>query len=55
MIVGCKYDLFEKYETENRKWLSKALRYLAHTNGASLAFTSTKNQQLSTQLKAFFL
>ena len=55
IFVGCKYDLFEKYETENRKWLSKALRYLAHTYNASLAFSSSKNPQLITQLRAFFL
>lgn len=53
--MGCKYDLFEKYETENRKWLSKALRYLAHTYNASLVFASSKNTQISTQLRAFVL
>ena len=30
VLVGCKYDLFEKYETENRRWLSKTMRWLAH-------------------------
>ena len=53
--MGCKYDQFEKYETENRKWLSKALRYLAHTYNASLAFASSKNNQLVTQLRGFIL
>lgn len=55
VIVGCKYDLYEKYETENRKWLSKALRYLAHTHNASLAFSSSKNNQIITQLRGFML
>jgi len=53
--VGCKYDQFEKYETENRKWLSKALRYLSHINNASLCFSSSKNNQLITQLRSFML
>lgn len=55
VLVGCKYDIFEKYETENRKWLSKALRYLAHTYGASLTFASSKNPQLSSQARSFML
>lgn len=54
VIVGCKYDLFEKYETENRRWLSKAIRYLAHVNNASLAFCSTsKNSPVGAQTRAF--
>lgn len=55
VIVGCKYDLFEKYETENRKWLSKAIRYLSHINNASLTFcSSSKNLNLGTQIRSFF-
>jgi dynein light intermediate chain 2 len=54
VIVGCKFDQFEKYETENRRWLSKAIRYLAHINNASLAFcSSSKNSPVGAQLRAF--
>ena len=52
VIVGYKYDLYEKYETENRRWLSKTLRYLAHTNNCSLAFCSTKNAALGLHFRA---
>ena len=53
IIVGTKYDLFERYDTENRKWLARALRYLAHSNNAGLYFCSTKNMQVAAQLRAY--
>lgn len=54
VLVGCKFDLYEKYETENRRWLSKAIRYLAHINNASLVFSSTlKNSPIGGQLRSF--
>lgn len=54
VLVGCKYDLYEKYETENRRWLSKAIRYLAHVNNASLAFCcSLKSSPAAGQLRSF--
>lgn len=54
MLVGCKFDLYEKYETENRRWLSKAIRYLAHVNNTSLAFCSAlKNSPVGAQLRSF--
>lgn len=52
VLVGCKYDLYEKYETENRKWLAKTLRFLAHSNNASLVFSSTKIPAVGTQLRS---
>lgn len=51
--MGTKYDLFERYDTENRKWLARALRYLAHHNNAGLYFCSTKNMQVGAQLRAY--
>ncbi len=54
VIVGCKYDLYEKYETENRKWLAKTLRFLAHSNNASLLFSSTKIPAVGAQLRSVF-
>jgi dynein light intermediate chain 2 len=53
-IVGCKFDLYEKYDTENRKWLTRTLRYLAHINNCSLYFSSTKNAQVGAQLRNSF-
>lgn len=52
IIIGTKYDLFEKYDTENRKWLSRSLRFIAHQNNASLYFSSIKNGQVGAQLRA---
>ena len=43
IILGAKYDLFEKFDAENRKWITRVLRYLAHNAGASLYFSSTNN------------
>lgn len=51
IIVGTKYDLFERYDTENRKWLSRALRFIAHQNNASLYFTSARVSEVGAQLR----
>ncbi|KAI8822224.1 uncharacterized protein EV422DRAFT_619352 [Fimicolochytrium jonesii] len=40
VIIGTHYDLFKDMESDPRKLLLKSLRYLAHTHGASLLFTS---------------
>ena len=53
VMIGTKYDLFERYDTENRKWLARTLRYIAHQNNISLYFCSTKNMQLGAQLRAY--
>jgi dynein light intermediate chain 2 len=53
IMIGCKYDLFERYDTESRKWLSRALRYIAHHNNMSLYFSSTKNMQVGAQLRSY--
>lgn len=33
IIVGTKYDVFGIEESENKKWMCRALRFFAHTNG----------------------
>ena len=38
VIVGTKYDIFGLQESENKKWMCRALRYFAHTNGCDLTF-----------------
>lgn len=35
-IVATKYDIFEKYEPEKQKIISKTLRFVAHYFGACL-------------------
>lgn len=35
-IVGSKYDIFQDFDPEKKKIISKTLRFVAHTNGASL-------------------
>lgn len=52
VIVGSKYDLFQDFDSEKRKVICKTLRFVAHTNGATLQFFSLKIEQLSSKLKA---
>ena len=33
IIVGTKYDVFGIEEPENKKWMCRALRFFAHSNG----------------------
>ncbi|KND01166.1 uncharacterized protein SPPG_04256 [Spizellomyces punctatus DAOM BR117] len=44
VVIGTKYDVFRDMESEKRKMLAKTLRYIAHTNGASLMFVSQKDE-----------
>lgn len=36
VFLGNKYDVFQNQEPERRKMVCRTLRFLAHTNGASL-------------------
>ena len=38
VILGGKYDLFQNIESENKKTICKALRFIAHNYGATLQF-----------------
>ncbi len=38
VILGGKYDQFQNMESENKKVICKALRFLAHNYGATLQF-----------------
>ena len=49
--MGSKYDKFQALETEKRKLVCNALRFVAHTNGASLIFVSDKDEALMTRLR----
>ena len=44
-ILGTKYDIFQDFEPEKKKVICKTLRFVAHTNGASL--------HVSTQWKTY--
>lgn len=35
-IIGSKYDMFQDIEPEKKKMVCRTLRFIAHTNGASL-------------------
>jgi dynein light intermediate chain 2 len=43
LIVGTKYDVLSEMDNERRNLLCKTLRFVAHTNGASLTFISSKD------------
>jgi len=40
-IIGTKYDIFQDFDPEKKKIISKTLRFIAHTNGASLHVSCT--------------
>jgi len=44
IILCTKYDTFKDWEPEKRKIVCRTLRTLAHINGASLQFVSTKDE-----------
>ena len=50
-IIGTKYDIFQDFEPEKKKIISKTLRFLAHTNGATLYYYSDKLDQLVSKTK----
>ncbi|CAN8000508.1 unnamed protein product, partial [Ixodes hexagonus] len=52
VIVGTKYDVFENLEGEKRKVLCRLLRLVAHSRGASLLFTSLRNEALAARGRA---
>lgn len=52
LILGSKYDVFQNFESEKRKVVCRYLRHVAHANGASLLFASSKNEPLVSKLKA---
>jgi dynein light intermediate chain 2 len=51
IVLAHKYDAYEQLEAENRKWVSRILRYFCHINGCSLFFSSVLNQKLSVQIR----
>lgn len=50
-IIGSKYDIFQDFDPEKKKIVCKTLRFIAHTNGTSLHFSSTKSDILIARTK----
>ena len=46
LILGGMYDVFQDLEPEKKKVICRTLRYLAHTNGASVQFYSSRDPGL---------
>lgn len=44
LLCGTKYDLFQDLEAEQRKVISRTLRFIAHLNGMSLLFVVAKDE-----------
>lgn len=45
-IIGTKYDLFQNFDPEKKKIITKTLRYVAHHHGAHLCYFSSKMEAL---------
>ncbi|XP_054885868.1 cytoplasmic dynein 2 light intermediate chain 1 isoform X2 [Poeciliopsis prolifica] len=54
LIIGSKYDLFQDFDSDEKKVIRKTLRFLAHYYAASLIFTSIKSESLMSKTKSFF-
>lgn len=46
VIIGMKYDIFQNFDSEKRKVISKTMRFIAHYNVATLLFCSNKMDAL---------
>ena len=45
-IIGTKYDLFQEFDPEKKKIISKTLRFVAHSYGASLLVSKAMNGRM---------
>ncbi|KAI3363371.1 hypothetical protein L3Q82_011991, partial [Scortum barcoo] len=54
LIIGSKYDIFQEFDSDKKKVVSKTLRFVAHYYAASLIFTSIKLESLMSKTKSFF-
>uniref|UniRef100_UPI0037E8131B cytoplasmic dynein 2 light intermediate chain 1 n=1 Tax=Semicossyphus pulcher TaxID=241346 RepID=UPI0037E8131B len=54
LIIGSKYDIFQEFDSDKRKVVTKTLRFVAHYYAASLIFTSIKSESLMSKTKSFF-
>ncbi|KAF7662500.1 hypothetical protein LDENG_00234820 [Lucifuga dentata] len=54
LIIGSKYDIFQEFDSDKKRVVSKTLRFIAHYYAASLIFTSIKSESLMSKTKNFF-
>lgn len=54
LIIGSKYDIFQEFDSDKKKLISKTLRFVAHYYAASLIFSSIKSESLMSKTKGFF-
>lgn len=50
-VIGGKYDIYQDFDPEKRKMISRTLRFIAHSNGAHLQFFSTKAEGLTNRTR----
>ncbi|XP_031552377.1 cytoplasmic dynein 2 light intermediate chain 1-like [Actinia tenebrosa] len=50
-IIGGKYDIYQDFDPEKRKMISRTLRFIAHSHGAHLQFFSTKSESLTGRVR----
>uniref|UniRef100_A0A673BU25 Cytoplasmic dynein 2 light intermediate chain 1 n=1 Tax=Sphaeramia orbicularis TaxID=375764 RepID=A0A673BU25_9TELE len=53
LIIGSKYDIFQEFDSDKKKLISKTLRFISHYYAASLIFTSIKSESLMSKTKSF--
>lgn len=46
LIFGSKYDIFQDFDPEKKKIISKTLRFIAHVHAANLLFISNRSENL---------
>ncbi|XP_071962117.1 cytoplasmic dynein 2 light intermediate chain 1-like isoform X2 [Antedon mediterranea] len=51
-ILGTKYDLFQNFDSEKRKVISRTLRFVAHNYGGTLLFSSSKNESILMRVRS---
>lgn len=51
MVIGSKYDVFANQESENRKWMCRALRFFCLKHKASLFFNSIHETRLAAAVR----
>lgn len=54
VIIGAKYDMFEKFEPEKRKTICRILRLVSHRLGASLNFFTKNDISLNRRARELF-
>jgi hypothetical protein len=53
VVVGSKFDVFaNQYESVKKKQVCLAMRYICHSNGCDLVFSSVKEKLPTLLLKA---